>query len=440
MQSHLPYCKRKPEYEAFGGNTRREVSSGQQHQQGQQRCSHCNELFTRLKTHLHYCKQKPDSEDHTGNGRMQESSGNQRCPYCNELFIRVKTHLHYCKQKPGGQGFDQQRCPHCNGLFIRLKTHLHYCKHKAYPEEGDVNSPREKSSGKQRCPHCKELFVRLATHLLYCKQKPNCEKPEASCRMTDDARNQQCPHCNKLFKCLKKHLPFCKGDPDRDDPGECCRRGTRSCDTRGPCGEELDTSCRWTDYSSPRDPRGEEFGIADYFGKYNPFDVELEPGYRGTVSSYAQDTGCEEKLGAHGRETVSSYARDSDSIPDSVSFYAHHSENEEADAYSRGTFSSVARDSDSEELYASSRTADSADNDDDIDDRATLEHRLSARLRDARVDQKQPEQVTETVDTIKRVVLDTLNGDGCILSSVRWKASNSGPCCELQKVSWTKSI
>ena len=225
VKSHLPYCKRKPEYDACNGNTRREVSSGQQHQQGQQRCPHCNELFTRLKTHLHYCKRNPEYDACKGSTRrevtsdQQHQQGQQRCPHCNDLFTRLKTHLQYCKRNPG---YDA-----CNGRTRR-----------------DVSSGQQHQQGQQRCPRCNELFTRLKTHLHYCKQKsgkderkgkkqkPASGELEIGCQKTDTSGKQKCSNCHRLFKCLNKHLPYCKPKPEQQIL-QMCRGASNSSDSSG---------------------------------------------------------------------------------------------------------------------------------------------------------------------------------------------------------------
>jgi len=70
----------------------------------------------------------------------------------------------------------------------------------------------------------------------------------------------------------------------------------------------------------------------------------------------------------------------------------------------------------------------------DIRQLAHLEPKLKKRLRDTRVDQRQPVEVSDTIGKIKNAVLETLKDD---FPSTRWEAINSGSYYELVKVSLT---
>ena len=324
-----------------------------------------------------------------------------QCPHCCQWFKRVKTHLRFCKQKPGqavcqtsslSEDSGNQQCPYCKEVFIRVTSHLPYCKRN--PEYGACNgSTRRKVSsghqhqqGQQRCPYCNELFTRLKTHLHYCKQKPDSEDHTGNGRMQESSGNQRCPYCNELFIRVKTHLHYCKQKPGGQDFDQ----------QRCPHCNELFTRLNThLHYCKPKPGNDERNG-----NKQKPAGGELEIGWQKTDTSVKQ--------------RCSSCNRLFECLKKHLPYCKPKPEREV--------------------LQVCCLAANSSDSS-DIRQRAHLEHELKKRLRGSSVDQRQPREVIETIEKIKRAVLEALKDD---FPSTRWEAINSGSYYELVKVSLTK--
>ena len=245
-----------------------------------------------------------------------------------------------------------------------------------------------------QCRYCYQWFNSIKTHLRFCKQKPG----QAVCQTNsrpEDSRNQPCPYCKEVFTRVKSHLPYCKRNPEygacngstrrKVSSGHQHQQGQQPCPYCNELFTRLNTHLHYCKQKPGNDERNGN--------KQKPAGGELEIGCQ--CSSCHRQFKCLKKH-----------------LP--YCTLEHKPEREVLQVYCPPVNSS-----------------DSSD----ICQRAHLEDELKKRLRGSSVDRRQPREVIETIEKIKRAVLETLKDD---FPSTRWEAINSGSYYELVKVSLTK--